>query len=158
MTSSYLFLNRPDGALPEETRTIRDGFSLVAYIFPWIWLASHQLWLHAIAAFALQAIGGGLIELPGLAPLGTALVLGVGILVGLEGQNFRIQDLIRKGWKEEGLVRAESLDVAEEIYFSTVPSPVKSSEAPSPDWDRKGPSAQHGHSTSLGLFGFDGGR
>jgi hypothetical protein len=107
----------------------------------------------------LQAAGGVLIEQPGLSPAGAALILGVGVIVGLEGQNFRIRDLVRKGWTEAGLVAADSIDTAEEIYFSTVPIVAKNDDAPVPEWDRKAsPPARHDNATSLGLFGFDGGR
>ena len=36
MTSSYIFLTPPGGtrATVEETRTIRDGFTLLGFLFP----------------------------------------------------------------------------------------------------------------------------
>ncbi|WP_152971381.1 DUF2628 domain-containing protein, partial [Rhizobium ecuadorense] len=75
------------------TRTIRDGFTLLGFLFPWAWLLAHRLWLHAAAAFLLQGIGGALMDEPGLGPAGAAILLGVNMLVGLEGQNFRVRKL-----------------------------------------------------------------
>jgi len=161
MTSSYLFLTPPDEmrVTPENTRTVRDGFVLLGFFFPWIWLAIHRLWLYAVAAFLLQGIGAALIEKPGLWPAGAAIILGVSALVGLEGRNLYIRKLTAEGWSENGLVTAGSLDAAEEVYFSTLPEPVKEGDGPMLEWDQKShPQARHGQATSLGLFGFDGGR
>lgn len=70
MTSSYIFLTAPGSAnaTADETRTIRDGFTLLGFLFPWVWLLAHRLWLHAAAAFLLQGIGGALMDEPGLGP------------------------------------------------------------------------------------------
>jgi hypothetical protein len=161
MTSSYMVLNPPEGAdeAHEKTRFIRDGFTFLGFVFPWLWLLAHRLWLHAIAAFLLQGIGAALMERSGLWPAGFAIILGTNLLAGLEGQNFHIRNLVSKGWTEDALVAADSLRVAEEIYFSNIETEVKSSEMPAPQWDRNSPAhGLHGDTTSLGLFGFDGGR
>ena len=155
MASSYVFLVPPDGQR-EDTRTIRDGFSWLAFLFPWIWLLAHRLWLHAIIAFALQAIGGVLAEEPGFGPAGMALAFGVNLLVGFEGQNFRIRGLASRGWREEVAISAPSIDLAEEIYFSNIET---GADLKVPEWNQaSSPQMRPGHSTSLGLFGFDGGR
>lgn len=155
MVSSYVFLVPPDGQR-EDTRTIRDGFSWLAFLFPWIWLLAHRLWLHAIIAFALQAIGGVLTEEPGFGPAGMALAFAVNLFVGFEGQNFRIRNLASRGWREEAAIGASSIDLAEEIYFSNIET---GAALKAPEWNQaSGPQARQSHSTSLGLFGFDGGR
>ncbi|PDT15029.1 hypothetical protein CO670_20200 [Rhizobium sp. J15] len=161
MTSSYIFLTPPGSAntRPDETRTIRDGFTWLGFLFPWAWLLVHRLWLPAIAAFFLQAIGGGLMDQSGLWPAGMAITLGVNLLVGLEGQNLRVRNLAAKGWNEDGLVAADTIGIAENVYFSGKADIVESDAAAAPDWENKTrPNRPHGQATSLGLFGFDGGR
>ncbi|ARM86417.1 hypothetical protein RHEC894_CH00047 [Rhizobium sp. CIAT894] len=161
MTSSYIFLTPPGGtsATIDQTRTIRDGFTLLGFLFPWPWLLAHRLWPHAAAAFVLQGIGGALMEEPGLGLAGAAIMLGVNVLIGLEGQNFRIRSLAAKGWNEDALIAADRLDIAEQVYFADKPAPSGSDDAVTPDWQNKaGANGPHGHATSLGLFGFDGGR
>ncbi|PDT06475.1 hypothetical protein CO666_02370 [Rhizobium chutanense] len=161
MTSSYIFLTPPGGtsATLEETRTIRDGFTFLGFLFPWAWLLAHRLWLHAAAAFVLQAIGGALTDEPGLGLAGAAIMLGVNILVGLEGQNLRIRNLAAKGWNEDALIAADKLDIAEQVYFADKAVPSGSDDTVAPDWQNKpGANGPHGHATSLGLFGFEGGR
>ena len=160
MTASYIFLTPLGGTnAPDETRAIRDGFTFLGFLFPWLWLLAHRLWLHAAAAFLLQGIGGALMDEPGLWPAGAAILLGVNMLVGLEGQNFRIRNLAAKGWNEDGLVAADTIGIAEQVYFSGRTGVAMSDDTAAPDWDNKArPSKPHGHATSLGLFGFDGGR
>jgi hypothetical protein len=159
MTSSYLVLTAPDGAdkAHEKTRFIRDGFTVLGFLFPWIWLASHRLWLHAILAFLLQSLGGALMDRPGLWLVGAAITFGTSLLVALEGQNFRVRNLVSKGWDEDALVSADSLAVAEEIYFSDIRTDIRDDRMPSPQWDSAS-RGDRGSATSLGLFGFDGGR
>ncbi len=48
MTSSYLVLDAAPGGTDvthEKTRAIRDGFTLLGFLFPWLWLLVHRLWL-----------------------------------------------------------------------------------------------------------------
>ncbi|ABC88879.1 hypothetical conserved protein [Rhizobium etli CFN 42] len=161
MTSSYIFLTPPGGgsAATDEVRTIRDGFTWLGFLFPWAWLLVHRLWLHAAAAFLLQGIGAALMDEPGLGPAGAAIMLGVNILVGLEGQNFRIRNLAAKGWNEDALVAADKLDIAEQVYFADKAVPAGSDDTVAPDRQNKpGANIPHGQAISLGLFGFDGGR
>ncbi|MDM9624534.1 DUF2628 domain-containing protein [Rhizobium sp. S152] len=160
MTSSYLVLTAPSGAdtKHEKTRFVRDGFTVLGFLFPWIWLAVHRLWLYAVAAFLLQSIGGALMDQPGMWLLGFAVTFGTSLLVGLEGQNLRVRNLAAKGWQDDALVSADTLDVAEEIYFSEIHTDMRDdTPLPSPQWDG-GSRADRGTATSLGLFGFDGGR
>ncbi len=160
MTSSYLVLTAPRGTdiKHEKTRFIRDGFTLLGFLFPWIWLAVHRLWLYAVAAFLLQSIGGALMDQPGLWLVGFAVTIGTSLLVGLEGQNLRVRNLAAKGWQDDALVSADTLDVAEEIYFSEIRTDLgDDTRVPSPQGDG-GSRADRGATTSLGLFGFDGGR
>ncbi|NLS05919.1 DUF2628 domain-containing protein [Rhizobium sp. P32RR-XVIII] len=160
MTSSYVVLTAPGGAdvAHEKTRIIRDGFTLLGFLFPWLWLLVHRLWLFAIAAFLLQAIGGCLMDRPGLWPAGFAITVGTCILTGIEGMNIWIRNLASKGWNEEALITADSLETAEDIYFSNIETPTSGKALPAPDWKRNPSSNKSGDTTSLGLFGFDGGR
>jgi hypothetical protein len=159
MTASYVFLTPPGGtdAMPDETRAIRDGFTFLGFLFPWLWLVAHRLWFPAVAAFLLQGLGGALMDEPGLGAAGAAVLLGTSLLTGLEGQNLRIRNLAARGWEVDSLVGADSLGTAEDIYFSKYETESGTGKEPSPEW-KPAPHAHDGHPTSLGLFGFDGGR
>jgi hypothetical protein len=160
MSSTYLVLTPPGGTdvTREKTRIIRDGFTLLGFLFPWLWLLVHRLWLFAIAAFLLHAVGGFLMDRPGLWVAGFAITVGTCILTGIEGPNLWIRNLASKGWNEEALITADSLETAEDIYFSSVETGTNGDALPAPEWKRNTPSTKPGTTTSLGLFGFDGGR
>ncbi|WP_337267717.1 DUF2628 domain-containing protein [Oryzifoliimicrobium ureilyticus] len=158
MTSSYLVVTAPSGtdARHDKTRFIRDGFSFLAFLFPWIWLAVNRLWLAAAGAFVLQIASRVLMQQAGMWPVGAALGFATMLIVGLEGRHWLARNLVRKGWSEEAVISASSLKTAEEIYFSTYIEPVKT-EIIVPDW-KSGAVATQGGATSLDLFGFNGGR
>ncbi len=113
---------------------------------------------YAIAAFLLQAIGGVLMDRPGFWPAGFAITVGTCILTGFEGPNVWIRNLASKGWNEDALIAADSLETAEDIYFSNIETGTNGDALPAPEWKRDPPSSRPGSTTSLGLFGFDGGR
>jgi hypothetical protein len=162
MTSSYQVLTAPGGAdiAHQKTLIIRDGFTWLGFLFPCLWLAAYRLWPHAVAAFLLQFLGGALVDRPEVWPIGAAITFGTSLLVALEGENLRIHSLVSQGWEEDALVSADSLQGAEEIYFSGVQTDLPAeSRVPSPQWDSASHAdARRGNATSLGLFGFDGGR
>ncbi|TCL73124.1 DUF2628 domain-containing protein [Rhizobium sp. BK251] len=159
--ASYLIFTPPGGpdGNHERTRFIRDGFSWLAFLFPLFWLLAHRLWLHAIAILVLQGIGSSIAETPGLWPAGAAILFGTSLLAGLEGRALYARSLIAKGWGEEGLVSAASLDEAEEIYFSNIETTSEKPTVPTPPWNPPAPDGQVGRDgPAFGLIGFDGGR
>jgi hypothetical protein len=158
--ASYLVLTPPGAAADKAERTafLRDGFSLVAFLFPTLWLLWHRLWLHAAAAFVLQGIGGELMRRDGLWPAGFAVLFGVSLLAALEGRNLNARRLANQGWTEEGVLVAGRRDEAEDTYFANMPAETVD-DATAVEWnipvDRKRPPS--GGGPALGLIGYDGG-
>jgi hypothetical protein len=101
----------------ERAVLVRDGFTLLAFLVPPLWLLWHRLWIEAAIAFAagvgLTALG----ETAGLGFTGAALSLLVSIYVGLEGQALRIDALRRRGWRNWGVVEASDVGEAEIRYL-----------------------------------------
>lgn len=97
---------------------VRDGFHVLAFIIPLVWLLWHRLWIAGLlvfaAGFALMALG----ETSGFAMLGAALTFLMSIYVGLEGAVLRIAALRRRGWQEWGVVEAGNLAEAEIRYLA----------------------------------------
>jgi hypothetical protein len=158
--ASYLILTPPGGSdrNRDDTRFIRDGFCLTAFLFPALWMLSHRLWLHATAALLLQALGVALIGQTGLWAAGGAIILGVHLLAALEGRQALFASLTARGWQPEGLASAGNLATAEEIYFSSA-SAATDAEIRKATWDipsRTGNTGQGG--PAFGLPGYDGGR
>lgn len=142
----------------EKTRFIRDGFSLLAFFFPALWLLCHRFWLLGVAALLLQGIGLELIRMPALWPAGFALLLAISVLTAVEGRLMFIGSLSARGFAAAGLVSARGLSEAEDIYFSGI-APELPEDIRPVRWDVPAASASNTHgSAALGLIGYDGGR
>jgi hypothetical protein len=112
MTSFVVLHN--DGApvrFSERTEFIRDHFSILALAFPFFWLLWHRLWFAAIificALTALALIAGE--HSFALVPLNIL----AGLFVALEGTAWHIGALIRKGYRQVGVIDAASREEAE---------------------------------------------
>lgn len=162
--ASYLVLTPPGGPgkANQSTRFIRDGFSVLAFVFPVFWLAFNRLWLPAALALVLQIVAGQLTQMPGLLLAGLALGASVNLLTALEGRNLLANTLQLKGWKLDGVVSADSLDMAEEIHFLNRATPTAAEQLPVVDWGRTEtaaqPAATGGNASAPGLLLSDGGR
>ena len=141
--ASYVVMEPPgqSGRAGESTIFVRDGFSLLAFFIPVVWLLWHRLWIEAAIALALSlgiAVLGTQGEFVG-APLVSVLV---STLFGLEGPALRLAALRRRGWREVGLVEADSYEDAETRYLVSEPE-----DAPE---DQSWPSMQHGPQPARG--------
>jgi hypothetical protein len=148
----------PDDPAGERAEFVRDGFSVVAFVVPFIWLAWHRLWLEAAFVFGV-AIGLALLGeaypwARAFSPLATLL----GLYVALEGGALRVAALKRRGWREAGVVTASSSGEAELRWFADArqtgrPAPVADAPAPLP------PAPVHPVALAgpaLGLFSYPG--
>ena len=158
--ASYMILTPVSGPGKnhEATRFVRDGFSLLAFALPGVWLLWHRLWLLAIGAFLLEGIGFALIQKPGFWPAGFAILLAIRVLAAVEGRMTYIRMLLGAGWTETGLVSARNLSEAEEIHFASI-EVERPEDIPPVRWDiPSAPSSQAPRGAPLGLIGYDGGR
>jgi hypothetical protein len=138
---------------------VRDRFSLLAFLFPVVWLLWHRLWIEALLALALTLC---LASLAGALGLGTgaalALSLLVSLYVALEGSALKIAALGRRGWREWGVVRAGNRGEAEIRYVyeagaEATPAAVPAAPARAKPWMQPRPSGP-----VIGLFDYPGGR
>ncbi|WP_269933187.1 DUF2628 domain-containing protein [Aminobacter sp. HY435] len=96
---------------------VRDGFYFFGFIMPVLWLLWHRLWLEAIVTLAATLALAGLSEWAGLTLAAPLLPLLISLYVGLEGGTLRIAALRRAGWREWGVIEADSTEDAEARYF-----------------------------------------
>ena len=101
-----------------EATFIRDGFSLLAFLLPPLWLLWHRLWIEAALAAGVLVLAAGLPHLTGFAVAAPLLWLLVSLFVGLEGNALRIAALGRRGWRNWGVVEAGNLDDADAHYIA----------------------------------------
>jgi hypothetical protein len=97
----------------------RERFSLAAFLFGPLWMIWRRMWL--VLIFYLVATS--LIEL-GLRSLGipiaarTTVYLLLQLLVAIEAANLRRWTLLRRGWRDRGIVFGDDLELAERRFFA----------------------------------------
>jgi Protein of unknown function (DUF2628) len=100
----------------ESILLIRDGFSLIAFFLPVLWLLWHRLWIEAAFAFAVTVGLAALANVSGFGFAAPMLSLLVSLYAGLEGAALRIASQRRRGWRELGVIEADSHYDAETRY------------------------------------------
>ncbi len=116
--AAYVVMERPeagrDGAV-----FIRDGFTVIGFLVPFVWLLWQRLWIEGAlaigAALLLAAAESSGTFFTVAAPLMSILA---SIYVGLEGSALRIAALRRRGYIDRGVVEADSIGDAELRYFA----------------------------------------
>lgn len=130
--ATYLVFEPADGARTqanaERVVFLREKFSVFAFIFTPFWLLRYRLWLAFLVwlvAFGVITISGNLLGLGPYASLAASFF--PSLLFGLEAVNLRGRKLLRKGYRDAGVVIAEDLETAELRFFETwknAPAPV----------------------------------
>ena len=113
--ASWIVMQSPDRSRDADLAFVRDGFSFFGFLVPPLWLLWHRLWIEALLAFAVLILAAGVERLIGFS---AAVPLLVSMFIGLEGNGLRVGALRRRGWRDWGVVDADSLDDAETRYAS----------------------------------------
>jgi hypothetical protein len=109
-----------NGAAPAAERFVfvRDGFSLWAFLFGWLWMLRHRMWLVLAGYIVIVAGLETAIWVLGASSAVLALVgVLISFLVGLEAGTLRRFTLNRRGWKNVGVVSGDDLEDAERRFF-----------------------------------------
>jgi Protein of unknown function (DUF2628) len=99
---------------------LRERFSWAAFLFGPLWMIWRRLWIVLI----IYLIVLGLLEF-GLQRLGiasqarSAVFFLVALLVGIEAASLRRWTLLRRGWRDRGIVIADDLELAERRFFDS---------------------------------------
>lgn len=99
------------GADPARVALVDDRWRWGAFLAPLLWALWSGLWPAALALLALTAALGA-VAAAGGAAAAAALALGLRVALGLEGGALARLDRRLRGWREAGLVEAESEDAA----------------------------------------------
>jgi hypothetical protein len=128
----------PDNA--DRLVFVRDGFSFGAFLFGGLWMMWRRLWLVLIIyVLAVAALEYGMRRL-GVGIGARVLVqLLVALLIGMEAATFRRWALLRRGWRDCGVVIGNDRELAERRFFdaraaraATKPSPMEPIHGPIP--------------------------
>jgi hypothetical protein len=145
---------RPAASHADRFVFLRERFSWAAFLFGPLWMIWRRLWLVLI----IYVIMLGLIEF-GLRRLGIALgarltvFFLIALLVGFEAVSLRRWTLLRRGWRDRGIVIADDLELAERRFFDSwsVDTPMPPPPPPPPSY------APVSNAGVIGLFPEPGG-
>jgi Protein of unknown function (DUF2628) len=112
--------NRPAGEHAARFVFLRERFNWAAFLFGPLWMLWRRMWLVLLAyvillallEFGLQRLGIG-----GAARF-TVYFL-VALLVGVEAASLRRWTLLRRGWRDRGIVIADDLETGERRFFDS---------------------------------------
>lgn len=161
--ASYVVMEPPAaaGRAGGEDRAVlvRDGFHVLAFLLPAVWLLFHRLWIEALFVVAVSMALSGIGSVAGLGSAAPALL--VSLYVGLEGSALKLAALRRRGWREWGVVEADNAADAEIRYLSEAVSDADDADEPASVWPSAGslppPAAPRRESGPvLGLFAYPG--
>ena len=157
----YVVMEPPRDRADAAEIYVRDGFHVLAFLLPLVWLLWNRLWIETLVLLAVMLGLGFLGETSGTAEMlvGGFTVL-VSIYVGLEGSALRLWALRRRGYAEWGVVDADNRADAETRYLSAQPEAALVDHRPMPTI-RTGLAASAigapvGNEPELGLFGYPG--
>ena len=97
---------------------LREGFNLWAFLFGPLWMIRRRLWLVLIVyAAVIAGLEFGLRRLGIAWPARLEVYLLIELLIGIEAANLRAATLVRRGWRDCGIVLADGLELAERRFF-----------------------------------------
>ena len=162
--ASYVVMEPPAGeARDRDAVLVRDGFHFLAFVFPFLWLFFHRLWLEGLVVLLVGILIGFASSTLLASNAGAFLSILVSIYVGLEGSAMRLAALSRRGWREWGVVEADDWADAETRYLAAIADEDdETPPLPPKPWGGSHTSAQRPQSgsdtTALGMLGYSGGR
>ncbi|WP_421927920.1 DUF2628 domain-containing protein [Neoaquamicrobium sediminum] len=117
--ASFVVMEPPGRAAEERAVIVRDGFHILAFLLPAIWLLVHRLWLETLAVVLAGLVIGLLGAWCGSGTASLASLM-LALFVGLEGSALRVAALRRRGWREWGVVEAGDAREAEIRYLADI--------------------------------------
>lgn len=159
--ASFVVMERASGARPapdgasSEMLMVRDGFHVLAFLLPVVWMLWHRLWIEALVAAAVTLGLGALVNYAGAGAAGAWASLLVSLFIGLEAPSARLAALRRRGWRDWGVVEAADAGEAETRYLAEAVREVGGDASFQPSARPVSPARP---SSALGLFAYPGAR
>ncbi len=114
----------------ESAVFIRDGFYFFGFISPVVWMIWHRLWVLAAVTFVVTIILSMVGEWAGIIAGVPLLSLLISFYIGIEGGVLRVSALRCAGWRQWGVIEANTIDDAEIRYLDAL-NDVASEHQPS---------------------------
>jgi len=116
--ATYMVLSSKSGPDKDpDAIFVRDGFSIMAAIFPLFWLLWHRIWVWALF-LVLVLIGT---SIGAASPVGDKLasfvLVACSLFFGFEGRQLYVASLIKRGFSVRSVLEVPDLETAEISYF-----------------------------------------
>jgi len=134
MAATRLYTVHEKGGLEGEVEFVPEGFSVLAFIFTFLWLWVQRAWLAGFAVlgiYLLLGFGQTTLGVPEYLNIAFQVVIGMG--VGIFGRDFQRAALARRGFVETGVATGETIEEAEMRYFGKRLNQI-AAEAPENYW------------------------
>ena len=116
--ATQLYTVHEKGGVEGEVEFVREGFSILAFLFTFLWLWVHRAWLAGFVVLAVDALLALFQSSLGVPEyLFIAIQIAISMGVGIFGQDLYRSALERRGFTETGVATGESLEEAEMRYF-----------------------------------------
>ncbi len=118
MAGTLLYTVHEKGGVEGEVEFVREGFSVLAFIFTVLWLWVRRAWLAGfvvLGIYLLLVFGQRAMGVPEYLNWAIQAVVAVG--VGIFGRDFQRAALTRRGFVETGVSTGDSIEEAEMRYF-----------------------------------------
>ncbi len=116
--ATQLYTVHEKGGVEGEVEFVREGFSVLAFLFTFLWLWVQRAWLAGLAVlgvFLLLMLFQKMLGVPEYLFVALQIVISMGI--GIFGRDLQRAALARRGFTETGVATGESLEEAEMRYF-----------------------------------------
>jgi hypothetical protein len=99
---------------------LRERFSWAAFLFGPLWMIWRRLWIVLIVyLIVLGLIAFGLRRFGIASQAQFTVYFLIALLVGIEAASLRRWTLLRRGWRDRGIVIADDLELAERRFFDS---------------------------------------
>jgi Protein of unknown function (DUF2628) len=138
---------------PERFAFVRDGFSWSACILEPFWMLWHRLflvfllWIVVVVAVAVLA---RVLSVPPASE--AAVILLLAVLIGFEASTLRRWTLLRRGWRDLGIVVADDPEAAERRFFDDWVTDARPAVLPAQPRPRRSGLGNHQAQDIIGLF------
>ena len=163
--AQFVVLEPEDTQNLEQAVFVRDGFHVWALVLPFVWLLAQRLWFEAFAVVGVTILLGLVATHFGIEGAVPVLTLLMSLFVALEGANWKIARLLRRGFVEKAVIDASALVEAEIRYFCRLedagqpvaPVADKLALQPAPHWAQQPPRpAYSSFGSTIGFVGHRG--
>lgn len=131
--ASFIILSREGNPVPDaDAAIVADRFSFPAFVITIPWLLWHRVWFAAAPVVALTLVSAWLASDPRLALAGSLISLVVQAYAGFEGNAWRVEAMIQRGWRIVDIVEAADAETAFEIHAVNAAAKTPQVYAPPP--------------------------